>query len=318
MRRQHHVRVRAQRVVGGQRLLLEDVQRGAGDLAGVERGDQGFVVEQATARAVDDAHAGLAARQRINAEDVVRAVGQRRVQRQEVRLRQDLVDLEQFDAERLGDLGRQEGVEAEDAHAEGLGADRDVAPDASQPDDPAGLAVQLDAHQPFLVPLAGAHPRIGCGDVAAQRQQHRQRVLGRRQRVLARRVHDQHAARGGGGHVDVVDARSGAPDDPQLRCRGDHLGGDGGRRAHHQSFGLGQRGELLVVRQAGPVVDVEAGFGEDAAAVRRDLVGEEDPHRVVPAAVARQVSKRASRSSIAATSCSPMWPMRKVLPFRSP
>ena len=44
------------------RLLLEDVERGAGDLPGRDRLGERRLVDDAAARAVDDAHAALHAR----------------------------------------------------------------------------------------------------------------------------------------------------------------------------------------------------------------------------------------------------------------
>ena len=58
MRRADDVRMAEQRIVLG-RLLDEDVEGGAGDMAGIERRAQRLLVDQAAARAVDDAHALL-------------------------------------------------------------------------------------------------------------------------------------------------------------------------------------------------------------------------------------------------------------------
>ena len=59
------------------------------------------------------------------------------------------------------------------------------------------------------------------------------------------RVDHQHAARGGGVDVDVVQADAGPGDDLQLGRGGQHLGVHGGRRAHQQRVGLGHRGQQL-------------------------------------------------------------------------
>ena len=64
VRRDDDVGVAEQRVVGD-RLLREDVERGAGDLAAVERGLEVLVDDQRPAGDVDDAHAVLALGQRL-------------------------------------------------------------------------------------------------------------------------------------------------------------------------------------------------------------------------------------------------------------
>ena len=59
MRRQHHVRRRAQRVVGGHRLSREDVDGRAGKLAGGERVGQGRLVHDPTTRDIEDEGTGF-------------------------------------------------------------------------------------------------------------------------------------------------------------------------------------------------------------------------------------------------------------------
>ena len=61
--------------------------------------------------------------------------------------------------------------------------------------------------------------RVRLRDVAGQREQQRERVLGGGDDVGLRRVGDDDAALGGGGDVDVVDADAGAADRLQARRR---------------------------------------------------------------------------------------------------
>ena len=58
----------------------EHVERGAGDMAAVERVLQRRFVDQPAARAIDDAHAVLGLGQRLAREDPASLVGERRVQ----------------------------------------------------------------------------------------------------------------------------------------------------------------------------------------------------------------------------------------------
>ena len=83
VRGQHDVRRRQQRP--GVRLLDEHVERGAGDLPGLEGADQRRVVDQVAARGVDDANAVAHLRDRRVVDRAARVRRQRQVQRQEVR-----------------------------------------------------------------------------------------------------------------------------------------------------------------------------------------------------------------------------------------
>ena len=70
-------------------------------------------------------------------------------------------------------------------------------------------------------------PGLG-GDVrrrnlASRGKQQGNRVLGGRDRVAERRVHDHDAARGGRGDVDVVDADTGATDHLESRGGGNDV-----------------------------------------------------------------------------------------------
>ena len=92
MRRADHVGMAEQHVLGG-RLLDEHVESGARNLLGIQCIDQRLLVDEAAARAVDDAHAFLGLGQVLAAEDIPRLVGQRGVQRDEVRAGQKLVEI---------------------------------------------------------------------------------------------------------------------------------------------------------------------------------------------------------------------------------
>ena len=63
---------------------------------------------------------------------------------------------------------------------------------------------------------AGLEVGVGLRDVAGLREQQRDRVLGGREDVRLRRVHDHHAAPGRRGDVDVVETDAGPPDDDEV------------------------------------------------------------------------------------------------------
>jgi hypothetical protein len=71
-------------------------------------------------------------------------------------------------------------------------------------------------------------------------------MFGHADAVRARRVDDQDAAGARGVDVDVVDAGAGAPDDTEVRCRGEKARIDGGRAADEQRVSVGEVGSECV------------------------------------------------------------------------
>jgi len=192
---------------------VRKTSRRAADLAAVERGLEVLVDDQRAASDVEDAHAIAHLRQRLGVDHAVGIVGRRHVQREEVSLRVDLIGrVRLLDLQRLVELGRDERVVGDDAHAERLRAVRDELPDAAEAEDPERLVHELDAAEVLAVPASGAQRAVRLRDVARERQQQRHRVLGRRDDVRARRVDDDDAAFRGRRDVDVVDPDAGARD----------------------------------------------------------------------------------------------------------
>ena len=104
MRRGHHLLIAEQNVgLGG--LFLEHVEGGAREMAGIERRLQRRLVDQSAARAIDDARAFLHLADGVGGDDVPRLVGERRMQRDEIGARQQIVQLDFLDAEIGGALG---------------------------------------------------------------------------------------------------------------------------------------------------------------------------------------------------------------------
>ena len=160
--------------------------------------------------------------------------------------RQQLVERQQLDAELRGAGRRHVRVVGDDVRAERGEPLGDQLADAAEPDHADRLAEDLGARERRPLPGVLAQRRVGGRDLARGGQQQRERVLGGAVDVRRRRVDDQHAARGGGVDVDVVQADTGAGDDLELGRGGEHLGVDGGRRAHQQRVGLRHRGQQLL------------------------------------------------------------------------
>ena len=98
-------------------------------------------------------------------------------------------------------------------------------------------------------------------------------MLGGRDRVSARRVHDHDAAFRGGLDVDVVDAHASAADDLQARRGGQRLRGHLRRAANDQRVEFANAGDEFVFFQASAGLDMEMGaFREDSDASGGDAV----------------------------------------------
>ena len=266
-----------QRVVGRGRLLLEDVEGGARDAARLDRAGQRQLVDEPAAGAVDEARARLEARQLRLAEQVARVAGERRVDRDEVGARQELVELDRLHAQALGGLACQVGVVGDHVHAEADGPPRDLGPDPAEAEDAQHLAEQLDALQAAFLPAPRLQREVGGGESAGHREQEPHRVLGDRGGVPARCVHDDHAPLGRGVHVDRVDAGAGPADDLQARAGRDHRAGHLGGAADDETLVLADARGQVALAQRAHHLDVEAVLAERVDADRLQAVGDEDP-----------------------------------------
>jgi hypothetical protein len=87
-----------QRVLRGHRLLDEDVERDAAELAALEAADERPFVVHAAARAVHEQDALLHLRDRVVVHDAARLVRERRVRRDRVGTPEELIDAHELDA----------------------------------------------------------------------------------------------------------------------------------------------------------------------------------------------------------------------------
>ena len=101
-------------------LALDHVERSAADVAVVERPDEILVTDQRAAAFVDDDGVLLALHERFLVEHVVVLLGEVHVQAQHVGLGQQRVEIDELDAEVLGNGRRQERVVGDDFHVERL------------------------------------------------------------------------------------------------------------------------------------------------------------------------------------------------------
>ena len=181
-------------------------------MAGFERLAQRRLVNELSARAVDQPYAFFDKLKRLGIDDVAGLVGQRRVQGDEIGAPPQLVELDLFDAEFNRALGRQIRVVGDHLHLEPDRAVGDDRADIAAADDAERLAEDLDAEEFVLFPFAGPRRGVGFRDLPRHRQHQRDGMLRRGDRIAERRVHHDDAARGRRRDIDIIDADAGAAD----------------------------------------------------------------------------------------------------------
>ena len=221
----------------GARLLGEHVEAGPRHDAVADGLGQRLLVDDATSGRVDDADAGLGLGQQVAPEQPDGLRRLRRVDGDEVRLGDQLLDPEQPHPHGPSPLLGDKGVVADELHAERVGALGDQRAGPAEPHDAEHLAVQLDAFPLRALPAAGHEGRVRLGDVAGLGQQERHGLLGDRQDVRRRCVDHHDAAIGGRRDVDVVETDPGPPDDLERGPRRQHVAGDLGGRADDRARG---------------------------------------------------------------------------------
>ena len=265
VRGDHDVVVAVEQRVVGDRLRREDVERGAGHLAGVQRGLQGRVVDELAAGAVDDPHAVAHLGEGLRAEPAARLGRLGQVQGEEVGLGVDVGRRGGLLGAQLAEaLGADVGVVGQHAHPERARTGGDELADAPEAQHAERLLVDLDAAEARALPAPGGQRAVRLRDVTGQREHQRHGVLGGGDDVGLRRVGDDDPAPGGGADVDVVDADA---------CAADHLEVVGASRSRRRSAaspsGSGSRGKRRCARPALPRTSRAPGRRRSARAAGR-------------------------------------------------
>ena len=257
-------------------LVVEDVERGSGDVAGFEGVGEGFLDDEFAACAVDDADALLHDGEGVGIDEALGLRGEADVEGEVVGRLEDFIDGDEGDVVLASDDWGDEGIVADDFHAEAAGAAGDFEADAAEADDAEGLAAEFGALEGFFFPLAGVHGGVGGGDRAGERDHEADGEFGDGDGVGAGGVHDDDAAMGGGVDVDVVDAYAGAADDAEFGGGLEQLGVDLDGGADDEGVGVGEfGGEAVLDLIVG--YDLPAGLLlEDGEGGGRDFFGEND------------------------------------------
>ena len=158
-------------------FLLVDVQPRRADLLAFERFDQRFGLDKLSAAGVDDHHAAFHAGDRGLVDEVLRLVGERAVERDDVRTAVELVERDVGDACLAGENAVGVGVVGQNFHAESEQDTDDDAGDLARADHPDGLAVHIESHESLQREVAVARAPACARDLAVEREHHRHRVL---------------------------------------------------------------------------------------------------------------------------------------------
>ena len=187
-----------------------------------------------------------------------------------------------LDAELAEAIGRDERVVGDDAHPEAERAARDLLADPAEAEHAERLAGELDARVRAPLPAALLERRVRLRDVARERDEQADRVLGGGDDRRLRRVRDDDPAPRRRLDVDVVDADARAADHLEALGALDQLGGQLRRGADDDRV---VAADDLLERALGVDVDVEA-RAEELDAGLGDLLADEDSHAVLNASSA--------------------------------
>ncbi len=216
------------------------------------RRHQRRLVDQAAAGGVDQDGAGLHQPEPAGVHQMAGLGRQWRVQRDEIGLAQQLVEIDQTVAEPGHGVGLGDRVGDQDLHVEAKTALGDGAADAAEPDHAHRGLVQPAVQQ--WPPAAAAHAPVVLRDPVGRSRHQRQGMVGDRVVVGPEGHGDGNPVPSSRGHVDVLVAHAQSGDDLEVGRRGEHpliVGLQAGDGRHHavqplDQLGLGEPAPELV------------------------------------------------------------------------
>src|SRR6185312_11341585 len=182
--------------------------------------------------------------------------------------------LDALDPELAESLLGDERVVGDDAHPEPERPPRDLLADAAAAEHAERLALELDATPGRALPAALLQRGVGLRDVAGERHEEADGVLGRRGDRRLGRVGDDDPAPRSRLDVDVVDPHAGAADHLQAVGALDQVGGQLRRRADHDRVVVADPAGQVAVRVD---VNVEA-LAQELDPRLGDRLADEDSH----------------------------------------
>ena len=227
MKTRNHAVEFEQWMIQGRRFLIPDVEPGAADMAGLERGQQGLLVVDAAARRGDEQRAAFHPLQCARVDHAQGVLRARAMQGNDVGRRQQIVQRGGLGAAPADLLLGQVGVGGQHAHAKRLCQGRHARADVADADDAEDLAADFVPHEVLAreTPLVPEAP-VAFDDSPRQREHQAERVLGDRVGVAARLVHHRDPGHGAGGDIDGVVAGAGRRNAQQRRAACQQLRAD--------------------------------------------------------------------------------------------
>ncbi len=188
------------------RLGAEHVERRRRDLARAQCVEQSRLVDELPARGVDDAGTLAELAEGLGVDRRARLGGEREVQGQEIGGGEHLVScLETLHPELAEPLARDERIVRDDAHLEPQRAARDLLADAPETQNAERLAGELEPPIARALPSPFLQRRMRLRNVAREREQQPDRVLGGRDHRRLGSVRDDDSTARRGLDIDVVD-----------------------------------------------------------------------------------------------------------------
>ena len=230
------------------RLVLVDVQRGAGDDAILQGPGERRLIHHGSARRVDEKGIALHACERRLIDQVPRLRRERHVQRHDIRGREQPVERHRFSLSRARGRGTRH---VGDPHAEGGAASRHGTPEPAIPHDAELLAAQFGAQQEIkgpALPPAGADDAFGLAQPPRDGEDQREGEVRRGVGEHIGGVGDDNASRTCRRDVDVVVADRHVRDHAEVASRLDDGGIDGIDHHADQSLLAGDPAHQFVAR----------------------------------------------------------------------
>ncbi len=267
-----------ERVVGGQRLPVEDVDGGACQPAFLQRLRKSALVHDSPAGRIDQD------RRRLQHADAPRVHQPRRFPRQRnmqghvVGARQHIFELEQLDGQVGGPIGRHVGISHHHSHAERPGAQDDFRPDATCADHAKGFPRELRPVERLTIPLSIAHGSVRRRYATRRRQEESESEFRRRDGVAGGSVQHGHALPGRRVHVDIVEADAGPTDHAQRLPGRDELGIRLRAAPDDQAGGSREGLFQLGPRTAGVILHLQGLIRrQDGDPIRREGIRQHEP-----------------------------------------
>src|SRR5262249_11243793 len=157
----------------GGRLLAKDVQRGARHNPVLQRLGQRALINQLSARAIDELNAALHFLKTFTTEESARFGGHRHMQSNEISIREELIETHKIDLQFLRQFSRCVGIVDDNFWPERLKAPNDLLTDPADSQNADHLVFQFYAFIFFLFPLSLFQVVVGKRKVATKRQEHR-------------------------------------------------------------------------------------------------------------------------------------------------